>query len=74
MPRAEYTGAMKPSTFALPLLVLAGCALSNGERANPHPELEPYLGTYRGGFDSARTPTPDDDLNHNPCPEPGDQP
>lgn len=65
---------MKPSTLALLLLTLTGCALSTGERANPHPELEPYLGTYRGGFDSARTPTPDDDLNHNPCPEPRGQP
>lgn len=30
-------------------------------------DLEPYLGLYLGSFESALTPDPDDDLNHNPC-------
>ncbi|HEX7038469.1 MAG TPA: hypothetical protein VF210_22080 [Pseudomonadales bacterium] len=65
---------MRALMRALVLVGLAGCASFTGERADPHPELEPFLGAYRGGFDSARTPTPDDDLNHNPCPEPADRP
>lgn len=59
-------------TMGLMLLGLAGCA-SLGGRTAPYPELEPFLGAYHGGFESARTPAPDDDLNHNPCPEPAER-
>jgi hypothetical protein len=48
------------------LCLLAGCA---GPAAAPvqHAAMEPYLGLYRGSFDSALTEDPQDDLNHNPC-------
>ncbi len=42
--------------------LLAGCA-STGDRS----ALEPYLGVYRGSFESALTEDPEDDLNFNPC-------
>lgn len=45
------------------LLALAGCRDEN--------RLTPYLGLYYGGFDTAMTPDPADDLNPNECP-PGD--
>ena len=47
------------------LLALAGCRDEN--------RLTPYLGLYYGGFDTAMTPDPADDLNPNECP-PGDSP
>jgi hypothetical protein len=48
------------------LWLVAGCS-GLGPGSSPHPEVEPYLGAYRGSFDSAFTETPADDLNHNPC-------
>ena len=41
-------------------LCLAGCREES--------RLSPYLGAYYGGFDTAMTPDPADDLNPNECP------
>ena len=36
--------------------------------------IEPFLGDFLGSFDTAKTPSPYDDLNHNPCGGPDDPP
>ncbi len=46
------------------LLCLSGCREED--------ELAPYLGPYYGGFDTALTPDPADDLNPNECPLAGE--
>lgn len=46
------------------LVVLALCLTGCREESR----LSPYLGAYYGGFDTAMTPDPADDLNPNECP------
>lgn len=47
-------------------LMLMGCAGRGG--ADPAPsKYEPFVGTYRGGFASALTEDPADDLNYSSC-------
>jgi len=45
----------------------AGCAGIGDGRVDARPAYLPFLGIYRGSFDSARTEDPADDLNYNPC-------
>jgi len=47
------------------LALLASCREQSG--------LDPYLGSYYGGFDTAETADPYDDLNPNECPDPADR-
>lgn len=47
--------------------LLLGCSALQSPAPGPHAAIEPYLGVYRGSFDSALTEDPDDDLNHNTC-------
>jgi hypothetical protein len=47
-------------SFVVVALMLLGCREES--------ELSPYLGPYYGGFDTAMTASPDDDLNPNECP------
>lgn len=48
----------------LMLVLLALCLAGCREESR----LSPYLGAYYGGFDTAMTPDPGDDLNPNECP------
>lgn len=48
------------------LLPCAGAAHGDGLDRR-YAAMSPYLGLHVGGFSSALTPTPDDDLNFNPC-------
>jgi hypothetical protein len=48
------------------LLIQMGCVARGG--ADPAPsKYEPFVGTYRGGFASALTEDPADDLNYSSC-------
>lgn len=44
--------------------LVAGCATRTGMGEGP---VDAFIGTYRGGFASAATEDPADDLNFNPC-------
>jgi len=47
--------------------VAAACAGLPGIGERPQSAVEPYLGLYRGSFETALTEDPADDLNYNPC-------
>ncbi len=49
------------------------CCLALFAGCREESTLEPYLGSYYGGFDTAETPDPYDDLNPNECPDPRDR-
>lgn len=61
-----------PMRLCVVLGLMAGCSVVPGTGAEPNPELTPFLGVYRGSFESALTEDPGDDLNHNPCTPGGD--